>query len=316
MKPKFIYDVKTSRLFDIDGTYIKTLFCPKAKHWNQLIADDPLDRSRGCNECGERVINLDDPNAVISISHIPLKQSCVYLSRNSSNIRFDSSNVIFLDDEDEVPELDNPDQTDNGLLIIKTARSIDAINRAAGMGYWPDVRLIEYRDKNQALNESDKALLDILNDPKSIAQTQPLQSKFSVGQSQQSGRIKLSGDFRKGFAKEIAEPDDGYEIPNFLHRQNPEENVNPNKAPAEFFKEIIPFTYYYPNYQRLPIAAYLIPPDINDGTKVIIEDPIEDIVGSTWNQGNVIRAYEVNGWIKDKKVIIDYELIMRNDFIG
>jgi len=79
---------------------------------------------------------------------------------------------------------------------------------------------------------------------------------------------------------------------------------------------VIPFTFYYPYYQSVPIAAYLIPPNLKDGTKVIIEDPIEDLLGGTWNQGDRERAMNVIGYVKNRKVFINRKSIQRNDYIG
>ena len=59
MNKPFVYDEKTSSLYSPDGEFIKKIHCPKAVHWNQLIEDNPEDRSRGCNQCNERIINLD-----------------------------------------------------------------------------------------------------------------------------------------------------------------------------------------------------------------------------------------------------------------
>ncbi len=93
MNKKFIYEEKTSRLYAPDGTYLKTLSCPKAIDWNQLIMDDPLDRSRGCNQCGERVLNLDtmpteDVLAAFDAVHIFDFKPCVATSRKSDKVIF------------------------------------------------------------------------------------------------------------------------------------------------------------------------------------------------------------------------------------
>jgi len=51
----------------------------------------------------------------------------------------------------------------------------------------------------------------------------------------------------------------------------------------------IDFTFYYPHHFPSPFAAYLIPRDIQPGETVWIEDLIEDIVKSIWNQGDAFR---------------------------
>ena len=293
MNNKFIYDIKNSRLYSAEGRFLKKVFCPKAKHWNQLLADDPHDRSRGCQDCGERVINLEesDPSS-------PLidKTDCVYIPAHSKR-------VIFLNSEDAIPSVSETRRDKRGMPIIQTVRSINDINRAASMGYWPDVRLIKYKDsKSQGLSEFNLSVKEGIE--------VPLNSKISVGQHTETGRIKLSGDYRKNFFLRKSEPKNRSP---FLRA-----DVQPTvqEESQGFFKEIIPFTNYYPYYQEVPIAAYLIPPDLENGSEVLVEDPIEDYVGSTWNQGDRGRAMKIKGYVKDLKVFLKSETVERNDYIG
>jgi hypothetical protein len=55
------------------------------------------------------------------------------------------------------------------------------------------------------------------------------------------------------------------------------------------FEIVIDRTSYYPYNYELPFAAYLIPPDIQQGERVIIEDLIEDYPGTFHSQGDVYR---------------------------
>lgn len=48
---------------------------------------------------------------------------------------------------------------------------------------------------------------------------------------------------------------------------------------------VIPFRHYYTYHFPEPFAAYLVPPDIQEGEKVWLEDIIEDIVMIYGNQG-------------------------------
>ena len=78
---------------------------------------------------------------------------------------------------------------------------------------------------------------------------------------------------------------------------------NYEKYPVDAeYSEIIPETKYY-IYQEVPIAAYLIPKDLPDGSKVIVKDPIEDIKNG-WE-----RAINVPGIIKNRKVILKRNLL-------
>lgn len=272
---KYIYDVKSSSLFDIGGHLIKRVFCPKAKHWNQLIADDPLDRTRGCPDCEERVVNLDkDRIGIITEADGP---PCIYISAESTS-------VIFLEDKNELPEVGNVNADRQGVVVIKTARTIEDINRAANMGYWPDVRIVQYKDRevatNPALNVDQKAKSATI--PFAV---KPIRSKFSIDQNMQTGQIQLTVDFR-------------------------------NAERDERFERLIPFTFYYPHYQPIPVAAYLIPPGLQEGTEVVVEDPIEDLVLRLWNQGDIMRANNVRGCVRAKKVELDYQSVKPRRVMG
>jgi hypothetical protein len=245
---RFIYDEKTSSLYAPDGTFLKKVFCPKAKQWNQLIVVDGEDRWRHCEECKEKVLNLDvaEVSEVLLATQTRWNSVCVHASEESDR-------VIFLKDGNAPPranELEKDEKT--GLPIIYTARSMEEINRGAGMGFWPDVRLIQYDTEN-------------------------VRTKFCVGQNAQTGRIAITGDYRS----------------RFRDRGDDEEDQ---------WIEVIPFTYYYSHFQEMPLAAYLIPKDMPSGTEVIVADPIDDIVGSTWNQGSSYRAGQIRGVMRERKI--------------
>lgn len=264
---RFIYDEKISSLYSPDGTFLRKVFCPKALQWNQLLIEDGQDRWRGCNQCKEKVINLDvvDVAAIIDKRHERWSGMCVHVSANSEK-------VIFLKDPDAPPRADNPRTNDENLLIIKTARSMIDINRSVGLGYWPDVRFVEYDEEH-------------------------LRFKISIGQNHSTGRISTSGDYRFDFAKQGAEKSSN------------------GDAVDEYF-ELIPFKFYYPYHRELPIAAYLIPKDLPEGTPVLVEDPIEDIVGERWNQGDAARARSVRGRIEGRKVALNKEGVRVADVVG
>ena len=268
MSKKYIYDVKSSSLYDPNGIFLKKVFCPKAKQWNQLIADDPLDRSRGCKDCGHRVVNLD---TAPSVSWEWNKEPCVYIPAESTR-------VIFLNDSKGLPEANSPDKHIEGLVLIKTARTVEDINRAANMGYWPDVRFVKYKDREfdevfdaRILHNQD------INDPP--------QSWLAVGQNPSTGHIEWSPRDWSLFSA------------------------------GSLLKEIIPITGYYPNYQQLPIAAYLIPPNLPDGTEVILDDPIEDLAGRA-RHGGEAHFDPIRGHVKDRKVQIDYQSVKRRHVMG
>ena len=57
---------------------------------------------------------------------------------------------------------------------------------------------------------------------------------------------------------------------------------------------LIYWSYYYPYSFKSPFAAYILPKDIEPGERVFLEDLIEDLVGTKWNQGDTYRleSYE------------------------
>jgi hypothetical protein len=268
MSKKYIYDVKSSSLYDSNGLFLKRVFCPKAKQWNQLIADDPLDRSRGCRECRHRVLNLD---TATTLSWSGNEEPCVYIPAESTS-------VIFLHDSKELSAANSPKKHIEGLVFIKTARTVEDINRAANMGYWPDVRLIEYKDR-----ESDEELLARFDQRDDINELPS--SWLAVGQNPSTGHIEWSDRDWSLFSA------------------------------GSILKEIIPTTGYYPNYQQLPIAAYLIPPNLPDGSEIIVEDPIEDLAGRARNRDDA-RFDPIKGHVKDRKVHIDYRSVKRHHVVG
>ena len=119
-----------------------------------------------------------------------------------------------------------------GLTIIRTARTQDEINAAAQDGFRPLVR--------------------------PVVPSPEIKSKFSVLQNDETGEIKVIGDFRSA-------------------------------TPAGWHV-VIPWTNYYPHNWPEPFAAYLIPPHLAPGERVQLDDLIEDMVGTRWNQGNAYRA--------------------------
>ncbi len=173
----------------------------------------------------------------------------------------------YLDGIEKNPQLGNDPYAHERLR-----RSLEDINRAVGLGYWPDVRIVQYDSEH-------------------------IRSKISIDQHQASGLISASEDYRS-------------EIGGFDAFSSDRIGSTLNWAAA------IPFTNFYQYYQESPIAAYLIPKNLPDGTSVLVVDPIEDIVGSTWNQGDSYRATNVPGYILNHRVILDRDKVKVIEFVG
>ncbi len=87
-----------------------------------------------------------------------------------------------------------------------------------------------------------------------------IRSKYCVYQHKSTGRVEVIADYRL------------------------ERHMDP-----EAWVCVIPWTMYYPYTFPSPFAAYLIPPGLPVGEWVWLEDLIEDLPGTSWNQGDTTR---------------------------
>jgi hypothetical protein len=126
-----------------------------------------------------------------------------------------------------------------------------------------NLRIIATARSEKAINEAATQGFWPLVKP--VMPSSEIKAKYAVLQDKVTGKVNVIHDFR---AK-------GYSIPGD-NKQSPT-------------KTVINFTSYYPHHFESPFAAYLIPKDLEVNETVIIEDLIEDIVGSTWNQGDIYR---------------------------
>ena len=122
-----------------------------------------------------------------------------------------------------------------------------------------DLIIIKTARNKDSINEAAKAGYKLII--KKVEPSSQIRSKYSVVQNINTGEIEVLGDLRIR-----------------LDYDN-----DPN------FATIIDWTLYYPYNFESPFAAYLIPPDLEKGESVLVEDLIEDIVGSVWNQGDAYR---------------------------
>ena len=214
-----------------------------------------------CSRCKDVILNIDALDAEEVIDRVRSNpNACVHGSS-------DSERVIFLDGRTKNPETNEPVKQGDPVRI-ETARTIEDMNKAVDRGFWPDVRLV---------------IFDI----------ERIQSRFSVGQDQKSGKVAIAGDLRFQFPR--ASTSAGT-------RSNTDENA---------WVEVIPSTHHYRHYQNLPVAAYLLPKDLPEGTLLIVSDPIEDIRGNSWG-----RATDVPGYIKDGRVVLEPEKVEVRYFVG
>jgi hypothetical protein len=258
---RFVYDERTSRLFAPDGTFLKHLFCPLAVRWNQLLSTDPEDRSRGCPACAGTVLNLDKVPVAEAVATLSARGSkaCVY-------VRSDSSSVVFLRDPQSPLPTDRSSRPADaaGTPLVQSVWGEDDINRAAGMGYWPDVRLM-------------------------ASVTGPLESVLFVEQHQESGRIAV---------------------------QSPTGNRPGVRPSGGAWKVVLPASRFSPHPRAPPLAAYLIPRALPDGARVTVEEPLEDVVGSTSPNGSTLRARNLGGRLVDRTVVLELDAFQPRHLIG
>lgn len=105
---------------------------------------------------------------------------------------------------------------------------------------------------NEGIRQGFRALvIQIIPSPR-------LKTKRAVFQNKETGEIEISADFRSEYNKEE-------------------------------WTKIKDWVFYYPYHWPEPFAAYLLPPDLEVGDTVWLEDLIEDEVGTVWNQGDTNR---------------------------
>jgi len=256
---KFVYDEKTSSLYAPDGTFVKRLFCPKAKKWNQLIVEPGETRWRGCQECKEKVFDLDSlsVDAALGLLRQRYGKPCVHVSEYSES-------VIFLKDANAVRSVTD---VSGDPLKIQTVYGKADIERGYAMGYWPDVRLIR-------------------PDPK-------MNSKVSVGQNTETGEVHYSHDYRTSFR-----------------------TYEGDEPRTDGVKELYPYFSYYPYHRREPVAAYLVPKGLPNGTRVVVDDPIENVLGTSWNQGGGWKPDNVPGYIENNKVVLELDKVKVSHAVG
>ena len=120
-------------------------------------------------------------------------------------------------------------------------------------------RVIETARNKDSINEAVKNGFRVII--KKVEPSSQIRSKYSVVQHKKTGEIEVFKDTH-----------DRLDFDTFLD-----------------YKTIIDWTFYYPYNFESPFAAYLIPPDLKKGERVFVEDLIDDIVESIWNQGDAYR---------------------------
>ena len=121
---------------------------------------------------------------------------------------------------------------------------------------------------------------------KKVEPSDKIKSKFSIIQHRTTGEIIEINDRRMAF----------------------------NRRRDKEYKLIIDWTFFYPMRFKCPYAAYLIPKDIQRGERVIVEDVIQDIVGSRWSQGDTYRLNSCEAVWNGKDLKLKYDHLADGEY--
>jgi len=147
-----------------------------------------------------------------------------------------------------------------------------------------EVRIIKTARTAEAINAAaEKGFWPLV---KPVVQSPDIKVKFAVKQDKKTGKITVGNDYRE------------MNIPIF--------KPNPDLPPIET-DVVIGWTYYYPYQFESPFAAYLVPPDLQVGETVMLEDLIEDVVGAKWNQGDTYRLKSCKAVWDGKEFILQHK---------
>jgi hypothetical protein len=139
------------------------------------------------------------------------------------------------------------------------------------------LRVIKTARDEQSINEGARAGFFPLVKP--VTPSPEIRSKFAVRQNRVTGEIEVLGDFRSQMGSWV--PKDT--------------------------EMVIDFRFHYPYRFPAPFAAYLLPPDLQVGERVLLEDLIEDHVGARWNQGDVYRLERCEAIWNGRDFEIEYD---------
>jgi hypothetical protein len=107
------------------------------------------------------------------------------------------------------------------------------------------------------------------------------------------------------------DPEIGNTLTVYQHRESGEIKVvgDCRYHPEEGYERVLPYIHYYTYHFPQPYAAYLVPPDLEEGEHVWLDDIIEDIIAVYGNQGYRPRLEAGEAvWTKgDFKILFDPE---------
>jgi hypothetical protein len=139
------------------------------------------------------------------------------------------------------------------------------------------LRVIKTARSKKSINEAAKNGFRLII--KKVEASSLIRSKYSVVQHKKTREIEVINDFQDRL----------------------DFDANPD------YKTIIDWTFYYPYNFESPYAAYLIPPDVKKGQRVMVEDVIEDIVEYISAEGIGHRLQSCEAIWNGKDLILQLE---------
>lgn len=272
-----IFDPGSGALYGNDGVLLKHIHCPLGLKISDLrkLPDDSPDRYCSC--CRKKILcadNMTDDDLL----------SAVVDGRSSSNRQ--EFNIV-----EPIANNNTPDASTN-LCIFVTPQAKHVVvlrnEKLSGWGYVEPNRenllVIQTARSIEAMKEvSKKGLRPLIY---ATGTCSKIGGKLRIFQHIKTGEVWSSGDFRN------SEPTSD-EV-----QERMEKLVDDPITPEEFKKwvasikndwiEVAPWFNYRPD-ESFPYAAYLVPPDLSIGQRVYLNDVIEEIPITIWNQGDTER---------------------------
>ncbi len=132
-------------------------------------------------------------------------------------------------------------------------------------------------------------------DVRILKQDPKMNSRVSVGQNPTTGEVAFIHDLRLTFRKGTEDFSDSY---------------------GRGFEELHAFTSYFPYDTSDPVAAYLVPKGLPNGTPVTVLHPIENLLGVSWNQGGGSKATNVPAHIENNHVVLELAKVKVSHVVG
>ena len=252
------YIVKSGRLERQDGELIKEFDCPLEKRWEDLMpwvdqwdAEVQTEVMRLCGACSKPVVDFNafTESQIVGIVAVN-PDACGYLRMDHPDL-----NEVVLGDEENLPEHANgatfshDGSESSSCLITSTTRR--------------GLRIVHTARSLASIRDYiEKGYVPFFV---SNRESGKVMQKRSIVYLNEHHELYVAGDFRSAipFSQKAIDEEYGKGAGIYLQR--------------DFSKN------------TSPVAAYMLPEDLENAETVFVEDVIEDHVEASWNQGDTYR---------------------------